>query len=446
MTNLYMVKLYMNNIEAFKTYINKINPNLKYDLDKIKEKISDTVEKLAFQLKDIKTSTEFRTCYQDHENILNVIKGYIKTYDTIEQVLSLKSFINMLHTEPFDSVRQGDLISLAYDYFYESSSVTEMPLGYNNHLYRTITNINGLNIFAPNCSNGKNIAEFAKEKDSTFGNSNSYVSQAKERMTRVIKGKLKGSFISNNFFDVLYIIPQISYALQTDPFGKIKEPEEKILIKNCIKYCRQNGVIIITIPATRIDKNFAFYLSKVLGDNAQITRVPNDSLERITIIGQKQITNKPKQELYEKLQYIDYDLTPMPEDLVPVFEIPTEQLTLELFRGSTLDIDDVLEATQTNLIDAFLENQTQPLVVKDQSPLLPFNIGQVGLVLTSGCLDGIVEEVDGVYHVIKGMTTKLSTTHTEVSDNNQEVKSTETISNQVKINVFTGDGEFISLG
>ena len=54
--------------------------------------------------------------------------------------------------------------------------------------------------------------------------------------------------------------------------------------------------------------------------------------------------------------------------------------------------------------------------------------------------------MDGVYHVIKGMTTKLSTTHTEVSDNNQEVKSTETISNQVKINVFTGDGEFISLG
>ena len=95
---------------------------------------------------------------------------------------------------------------------------------------------------------------------------------------------------------------------------------------------------------------------------------------------------------------------------------------------------------------SFLDSQTQPLVVKDQSPLLPFNIGQVGLVLTSGCLDGVVEEVDGVYHVIKGMTTKLTTTQTEVSETDNKVKSTETISNQVKINVFTANGEFISLG
>ena len=99
-----------------------------------------------------------------------------------------------------------------------------------------------------------------------------------------------------------------------------------------------------------------------------------------------------------------------------------------------------------NIINNFLNNQTQPLVIKDQSPLLPFNIGQVGLVLTSGCLDGIVEEVDGIYHVIKGMTTKLSETKTEVSEDNNQVKSTETISNQVKINVFTADGKFISLG
>ena len=57
-----------------------------------------------------------------------------------------------------------------------------------------------------------------------------------------------------------------------------------------------------------------------------------------------------------------------------------------------------------------------------------------------------MEEVDGVYHVIKGMTTKLTTTQTEVSEEANKVKSTETISNQVKINVFTADGKFIELG
>ena len=44
------------------------------------------------------------------------------------------------------------------------------------------------------------------------------------------------------------------------------------------------------------------------------------------------------------------------------------------------------------------------------------------------------------------VTTKITDTKTEVSDDNTQIKSTETISNQVKINVFTADGKFISLG
>ena len=85
-----------------------------------------------------------------------------------------------------------------------------------------------------------------------------------------------------------------------------------------------------------------------------------------------------------------------------------------------------------------------PLVSKDQSPLLPFNIGQVGLVLTSGCLDGVIEEMEGINHVIKGMTTKVMTTNREEMDD--KVRCTETINNQVKINVFTADGKYIQLG
>ena len=125
--------------------------------------------------------------------------------------------------------------------------------------------------------------------------------------------------------------------------------------------------------------------------------------------------------------------------------IPTEELTLEYFRGSELDIDDVMAASNDNMLDSFLSSQTDPLVIKDQAPPLPFNIGQVGLVLTSGCLDGVIEEMDGINHVIKGMTTKVMTTNREELDDNR-IKCTETINNQVKINVFTADGKFIQLG
>ena len=53
--------------------------------------------------------------------------------------------------------------------------------------------------------------------------------------------------------------------------------------------------------------------------------------------------------------------------------------------------------------------------------------------------------MDGVHHVIKGMTTKVTTTVQEDLEDNK-IRSTETINNQVKINVFTADGEFIQLG
>ena len=446
-TNLYMAQMYINNVQALKSYMNKLNPELKYyDIEKIKDKINDAVDKLSFQLKDIKLSTEFRSVYDGHKQIYNVIRGSLKTYETLEQIISLKPFIDMLMIDEIENVRLYDMVKAADNYYYDSYDYYDMSADYLSHIYSSIKNTNGLNIFAPNCFNGLTVSRFAKEKDKTFGSSTHYISRAKELMTRVIKGELKGSHITNNYFDVVFLIPQVSYKLNTDPFGKIAEPNEKVFIKNCVKYCRQDGLLVMTLPATRVDTSFAFYLSKVLSDNTIIVKEPNSRLERITIIGQKHITQKSKPELYERLKYIDYDKIPEAEFIMPTFDIPMAELTLDFFRGSTLDTDDILEATQSNLINSFLDSQTQPLVVKDQSPLLPFNIGQVGLVLTSGCLDGVVEEVDGIYHVIKGMTTKLTTTQTEVSETDNKVKSTETISNQVKINVFTADGEFISLG
>ncbi len=76
-------------------------------------------------------------------------------------------------------------------------------------------------------------------------------------------------------------------------------------------------------------------------------------------------------------------------------------------------------------------------------PLLPFNMGQIGLVLTSGCLDGVVEEYEGQYHAIKGMVTKVRDFNNS-RENNDET-SIETISNKVQINLLTPDGKFIEL-
>ena len=52
-TNFYMAQLYINNVTALKSYMNKLDPKLKYyDIEKIKQKINDSIDKCIFQLKE----------------------------------------------------------------------------------------------------------------------------------------------------------------------------------------------------------------------------------------------------------------------------------------------------------------------------------------------------------------------------------------------------------
>ena len=79
-------------------------------------------------------------------------------------------------------------------------------------------------------------------------------------------------------------------------------------------------------------------------------------------------------------------------------------------------------------------------ILTDTQPLLPFNIGQVGLILTSGKSDGVVEEPGDRFHVIKGRTIKY-VEHLQGSMTSDEDR-VDKISNRVQINAFGADGLF----
>mgnify|MGYP006923204561 CR=1 FL=1 len=235
-TNLYMVNNYTNNVKALQAYVNKLDAKAKfYDLEKIKEKINESIDKLVFQLKDIRLSVEFNAIFDAHKNIYNVIRNSLKTFNTLEQVVTLKSFVDMLLVDEFDRIRLYDLIRAADHYYYDSADYYAMDHNMLRRMRDSIINTNALNIFAPHCFNGITVKDFAKEKDNTFGNTSNYITEAKSRMTRVIKGELKGSHITNQFFDVLFLIPNVTYKLETDAFGKVAEPHEKVFIKNFYK-------------------------------------------------------------------------------------------------------------------------------------------------------------------------------------------------------------------
>ncbi len=449
---LYSAEQLSKELSSLGSYLKRMETTpVTFELEKSKARMLDVLDKASFYLKDLLLTIET----SDTLGRLNAIKGAIRlmksnvdSAENINNLIQVKDFMGLFDLNQLSNISVHHMNDKASDLWYNGNNIYDLDAETLRTL-RMLMGASPLNCFFIECKRGFNASTFAMETDTTYGITDNRYDRniAKSKMTRVIPGKLKGSLISNGYFDVVFTVPYIGYVSKYDYLSKLMEPCEKVEIRSSIKYLRPGGVFCTVLPATRVDDSLALWLSRMLSDDTQLITL-NDELERVIIIGQKEPSKEKKEDLYQKLRRIDYDNDTVDIDDVPlsIFKIPQEELVLEYFRGSQLVKEDVIEACNQNSIDSFLNNQTQPLVVKDQSPLLPFNIGQVGLVLTSGCLDGIVKEGEGVYHVIKGMTTKLSETRTEVSDDNTSIKSTETISNQVKINVFTADGEFISLG
>ena len=237
----------------------------------------------------------------------------------------------------------------------------------------------------------------------------------------------------------------VSWIAELGPTGNLIEKKEKAWLRNTIKYLRKDGIFIFTIPVTRCTKDMAYIFSRFLNDvqviSASLTR---NSLNYVHIIGKKEITKEAKQDIYAYLSNLPR-ITQLPTELDFNYDLASGGITVpELFRGSVLDESELEHLiANSGLMSSFWKQHE--IEEKDTSmrPLLPFNMGQIGLVLTSGCLDGVVEEYEGQYHAIKGMVTKVRDFNNSREDNDET--SIETISNKVQINLLTPDGKFIEL-
>ena len=344
----------------------------------------------------------------------------------------------------YESERWVDyLADNIYDEDREELSATD------THQIMTHINLNRpYNIFSPRCGRGKGLELIAVHGDCTsYGleGRDSCHARAKENISRAIKGEINGSKISNDCFDIMHVCPPISWNAELGATGNLVEKKEKSWLRNTIKYLRKDGILIFTIPVTRCTKDMAYIFSRFLNDvqviSASLTR---NSLNYVHIIGKKEITKEAKQDIYAYLSNLP-KMTQLPTELDFSYDLASGGITVpELFRGSVLDESELEYLIENSgLMSSFWKQHE--IEEKDTSmrPLLPFNMGQIGLVLTSGCLDGVVEEYEGQYHAIKGMVTKVRDFN-DSRENNDET-SIETISNKVQINLLTPDGKFIEL-
>lgn len=420
----------------------------KSDVIKSKVRILNDLRKLELAYSEYIDMNSFRTEANSYLEEVKNIKDVINDMEDIEAFISILGALENIETP--DDFEDYSFKYRMIDIMTDNEMATALSPIVVETIASKIKSNRELKVFDPRCKEGDNMRFFKRGCPNTYmyglEKNLSYAANTKDIIDRCIKGGLLGSKISNDVFDVLFLLPEVSWEAKTSMMGTLLEREEKASIRNTIKYLRPGGVLMYTIPYYRLTKEIALMLSKLLSEVDVIRHTDSDSaMPYITITGYKDVAKEPRQEIYAMLSTLNYEEVPFCTSLRE-YIVEGPAMEVQYFRGSVLD-DNELEEIYINsgLYDSFWKKQDCSSKLTDTKPLLPFNMGQIGLVLTSGCLDGIIEEYEGQYHAIKGMVTKVKKSTAEANDNNTEQTVTDVYSNIVQINIFGPDGEFIEL-
>lgn len=363
-------------------------------------------------------------------------------------------------TESFENIFDAN-ISFSNKYL----NVLEKNVTYNsNMLLNILGNINPTrkyNIFEIGCYEGNNL-KFIKDNlpnANIFGLANSkYSANIAKKYGKIIIGDILRSRITNEVFDfTICHCTWNSYYKDNIKLNMISK-KEKNLMTSALKYTQKDGIVMFVVPYFRLYKDVCMYLAKNLKNVLVVKDFSENfnsdkSYKLVYIIGNKKEKSNLTEEDYNTLRACyDYSKVPTVFDekttnALKKLEFPNSLQAVSLFKGSVLDV-----AEMTNLLKnsaafrKFKEDQkVEKLSENQKEPLLPFNIGQIGLVLTSGCLDGIIDEGDGHFHVVKGKVSKTSDTSVERDSDGRTSTETTVVSNKVEINVLLPNGDFKTL-
>ena len=388
--------------------------------------------------------------------LMPVIKKRIENVNTVEE---LNEIIKMM-TGPLESwieQKRYDRLSY-YDYstnvrhFWRAGSCSYDTFA-PDILQKVISAVkwryDKVNVFDMYCRNSNISDQLCKDNRNVnvYGlDSGKNISKFSDNhYRRLIYGNLKGCVITNVCFDIVICSPVITINREIKAGAYVKTERE--LLFRAVDYLRPEGWLFFVIPYYRFYTEMCVHLLKnyhnfrVFTDNrfngatyviCQKLAVPV-SIENIDMSLYARFRNMP-------FNYATLDIAP---DLDAI-KLPDKTVEVKKFRGSELNEAELVELHNNSKCTAtFWNDQTvEKLSETKARPLLPFNIGQLGLILTSGCLDGVVEEGNGFCHVVKGRVIKKVDTTESIDTHTHQVQIVNTTNNRVEISAFLPDGTY----
>ncbi len=400
------------------------------DLEQLKNKLLDTVRnlRLLFSECDMPEGAAFAN------QLFGAVMNYnLMTPDYTKLVSAIDALKGQIpHSEKITAKVIGHLMNNVKMGYYPTE---------NSHVKMIKSALKfpdcKVNILDPCCGEGIALNVLAMGIDSvTYGTEidEARGKEAECRLDRVGFGSFFHSRMSQEAFHALFLNPPYLNVMGE---GGTKARSEKRFLVESIHHLMQGGVLMYIIPHYRL----TYDICRVLCDNFKdisVYRFLNDEFKKfnqIIVFGVKKKKDDGS-EMAEKLsQYAMLpDRIPMIDTLKPeIYALPDEPKTVEIFKGAKFNLGELQrQLAKSKSINMLFEKSKIDAIEK--RPLLPLNIGQVGLIGGSGLINGYVDCENP--HVIKGRVIK----EVKKYEDNVTNTLTETRVNRMLFNVLTPDG------
>lgn len=294
-----------------------------------------------------------------------------------------------------------------------------------------------VNILDPCCGCGQALERLSRDENvETYGAEidESRASDAENRLGRVAYGSFFYSRVSHEAFHALFLNPPYLSVMSE---GGLKTRSEKRFLAESLYHLMQGGVLIYIVPYYRLTKD----ICRIICDNFEqisVYRFLDKEFSRfhqIVLFG----VRKKKDDgsaLAEKLSVYSSDPENIPIiDSLPegAYVLPAREKKVEIFKGAVFNLRELeRQLSGSKSLDMLFEKSR--LDAREKRPLLPLNVGQLGLIGGSGLINGYVD--CDKPHIIKGRIVK----EVKRSGNELEGAETETRVNRMVFNVLTPDG------
>ena len=298
-----------------------------------------------------------------------------------------------------------------------------------------------VNILDPCCGCGLAVEKMAEGENAlSYGVEidEARAEEARGRLHRIAKGSFFGSRISHEAFHLMFLNPPY-LTVKTSSGSNMRD--EKVFLIDSICHLMIGGVLVYVIPYYRLTPDIA----RILSDNFEdlsVYKFKEDEFRKykqIAVMGyrvKKRNGSAMVSDLVNKALYPER--IPVITGISKEYRIPFREKTVDVFKGSVFDEFELMQQMkQSNLMSKlFKQNE---LDSTSKRPLLPFTIGQIGLIGGSGLINGKVE--CQYPHILKGQVVKeRRKTDSKENRKGKEVEVTETIVNKMNFKILTLDG------